>query len=163
MAISCEKAKKVSCALSRPNAPNRALPQTLACVPSRKIHLLKNPMFQTFFFKEEDKRTMDLLLEGKQQLSGAESRNSDNAFANVLLLPPKHYELDLSSQDGRSWVVQNLNMLAPFTNKIWKVLASITDEEIEECKTRALLANSLVKRVLTKSWGMNMFSVGKYL
>lgn len=81
-------------------------------------------------------------------------------FSNVPLLPPRWYEMDLSSQDGWSWLVQNLNMLAPFTNEIWKVLASITDEEIKECKRRALLANSLAKRILTKSWGMHMFSVG---
>lgn len=54
-------------------------------------------------------------------------------------------------------------MLTPFTNKIWKVLASVTEEEIEECKRRALLATTLVKLVLTMSWGMNIFFVDKYL
>lgn len=57
----------------------------------------------------------------------------------------------------------NLNMLSPFTIEIWKVLASVTKEEIEECKRRALLANSHVKWVLTKFLGMNTYSIDKYL
>lgn len=52
-------------------------------------------MFQTSFFKEEDKRAIDLLLEGKQQSSGAEWRSLEGDFANVPLLPPRCYELDL--------------------------------------------------------------------
>lgn len=49
------------------------------------------------------------------------------------------------------------------TNEIWKVLANVTDDEIKECKRRALLANSPTKCILSKSWGMHMFSTGKYL
>lgn len=163
MVIACEKAKKVVCALGRSNAPKKAQPQTPTWVPTSRTHLLKNPMFWTFFFKEEDKRAMDILLEGKLQSGGAEWQSLEGAFANVPMLPPRRYELDLSSQDGRSWAVQNLYMLTPFTNEIWKVLASVTDKEIEECKRRALLTNSPAKCTLAKSWGMHMFFAVKYL
>lgn len=97
MLIASEKAKKVVCALSRSNAPNRAQVQTPAYVLASRCHLLKNPMFRTSFFKEDKKLAMDLLLEGKQQSGGVEWRNSEGAFANVPLLPPQKYELDLSS------------------------------------------------------------------
>lgn len=68
-------------------------------MPASRTYLLKNPVFQTSFFKEEDKRAMNLLLEGKQQSCGAEWRNLEGAFANVPLLPP----------DGMSWIFR-LNM-----------------------------------------------------
>lgn len=43
------------------------------------------------------------------------------------------------------------------------MLASITDEEIEECKRRVLLGNSPTKRTLPKTWAMYLFSSGKSL
>lgn len=46
MVTACEKAKKIACALSRSNAPSRAVQQTPARVPASRSHLLKNPMFQ---------------------------------------------------------------------------------------------------------------------
>lgn len=112
---------------------------------------------------------MDLLLEGKQQSGGVEWRNSEGAFANVPLLPPRRYELDLSSQDGRSWAVQNLNMLAPFTNEIWKVLASVTDEDrgVQEkstcgqlsCETRLF---QVVGHEYVFCWKISMSGTGDY-
>lgn len=68
--ITYEEVKKVLYALSRLNAPNQALTWTPAWVLANKMHFLKNPMFHTSFFKEKDKRAMDLLLEGNNNLVG---------------------------------------------------------------------------------------------
>lgn len=83
MLIACENAKKVAWALNQSNAPSRMQQQTSVRVPTSRSHLLKNPMFCTFFFKEEKKSAMDFLLEGKQQSGGAEWRNIQREYSLV--------------------------------------------------------------------------------
>lgn len=79
----------------------------------------------------------------------------------VALLPPCKYELDLASNDDRSWALHKFNMLDPFM-EMWQMLDNVTSEEIEECKQRALLASSPTKWILPRSWAMYMFLAGKY-
>lgn len=52
----------------------------------------------------------------------------------VPLLPPWKHELDLSTNNGKSWALQNLIFLAPFSIEMWRMLTNVIDEEIEECK-----------------------------
>lgn len=105
---------------------------------------------------------MDVQDDGKSGSSKYVGRGLDGTLSFVPLLPPRKCELELATNDGRIWAISNLNLLAPFSTKMWKMLASMTNEEIEECKRRALLANSPTKRTLTRTWDMHRFSTGNY-
>lgn len=102
-------------------------------------------MFRTSFFKKEDLREIGIQSGGKRGGFGAEGRGSETGLSFFPLLPPCKYEVDLSSSDGQSWALSNFNQLALFSMKMWKMLASVTDEEIAEYKRKALLANSPTK------------------
>lgn len=133
---------------------------------SNPSQLHKNPMFRTSFFKKEDLRDIDLQISGKKGGLGAEVRGSEAALSfvpfPVPLLPPRKYELDLFSSDHRSWALSNFNQLATFSMEMWKMLASVMDEEIVDCKREVLLANSPTKQSLARTWAMYILSPRKY-
>lgn len=160
MDTACEKSRLIAFVVKRQPSPGSS--QTLARNVAKPSQIHKNPMFRTVFFKKEDLQMIDIQPSGNHGNSRADGRGSEGTLSFVPLLPPCKCELDLASNDGRVWAISNFNLLAPFLMEIWKILASVTDEEIEECKRRALLANSPTKRILSQTWGLRLFSTGKY-
>lgn len=160
MVVACEKAHLIASALKPyQNQVASRNPTRNATCPSQ---LHKNPMFRTSFFKKEDLQNIGINNSGKKGGASTETRGSEGALAFFPLLPPRKYELDMSSIDYRSWTLSNFNQLAPFSMEMWKMFASVMDEEIAEYKRKALLANSPTKCVLGKSWAMYFFSPRKY-
>lgn len=105
---------------------------------------------------------IDIKSGGNRGGSGYEGRGSEGTLSFVPLLPPHKCKMELVANNDRVWEILNFNLLAPFSMEMWRILSSVMDEEIEECKKQALLTNSPTKRILPRTWAMQLFSVGMH-
>lgn len=105
---------------------------------------------------------IDIQPSGNRGGTRFEGRAVEGMLSFVPLLPPRKCELELAANDGRVWAISNFNLWAPFLMEMWRILASVTDEEIEEYKKWALLANSPTKRTLPRTQGLHLFSTRMY-
>lgn len=160
MTIAYENGRLIAFVLKR--TPIQGTTQAPTHSTTRPSQLHKNPMFRTSFFKKECLQVIDIQRGGKCGDTSSVTRGSKGTLSFVPMLPPCKCELDLASNDGQVWAISNSNLLAPFSMEMLRMLASITNEEIEECKQRVLLANTPTKRILAQTWDMYLFSAGKY-
>lgn len=162
MALVNNNKRKIAMALKIPYNTNGAQPTTPVRVPDSKFnfmripcsgHLSSNRRISVWLIcrLQEDRMSLTSIGEGQKEHSLA---------SHCFHL--KKYELNLLSNDGILWALQDLNLMAPFTTKTWKILANVMNEEIKECRKSALLTNSPMKRALSKSWAMYLFVFCKY-
>jgi hypothetical protein len=56
----------------------------------------------------------------------------------IPFLPPRTIEVRLNTRSHRTWCLNNINLLAPIPNSVWKVWANLSEGEIKACEDRAL-------------------------
>ncbi|CAM6082420.1 unnamed protein product [Calypogeia fissa] len=82
----------------------------------------------------------------------------------VPVLPPRHIEWESSKVEGCMWKIKNINNLAPLSLEMWQAWGTVSNEEVLQCRERALKAITLSDKapVFVSKWPMTVFGAPKY-
>ncbi|CAM6124014.1 unnamed protein product [Calypogeia fissa] len=128
----------------------------------------ENPLLDLDYLTEDELIEMNLSISYVDSLPlptqhcEIESAGTEEPF--VPLLPPRFLEWESSKEDGCMWQIKNINNLAPISLDMWQGWATISPNEVLQCRERALQEISLCDKapVFINEWPMMVFGTPKY-